>query len=783
VNAFIRSSLSPALLLAVAGSVHAAPVRTPWPTTGPAAPTAVAASPMGGRFVTTDTAADTVEIRDAAGVLRRTIDRARIAPLVPWMALDASADGPASVATSASGRLLFILVHDDTTDASNPSDAILRYDTSSDVLSRFARVELSTQTSTPPLLALVHHRAVLYVGNAAGQLLALPAPSGPTTGAVAGMFTLPTPGPIRGLTVDRDSNTLFAANDTAVYRAPFPSAANVAPVWSTLATPAGSDLRGLAWGDHFGGPGQRGLYILAGNTPTGSRVLFLPSSTVLSQTNLTPSLYTTALESLTDLAFTPTGALLAAADTGALLLTDDTDSRLAFPAFLADEFNQHVAFAKGLISPDGEPAGWVIDADTEPATPRFHPATPDGAAWTILVLLAADRINADPQALPLVRTILERYAGLAPDNIRPVRSSEGIYKHWLNPLTGNTKPTWPDEYATLSTMKIVLAASRAITAYPDDERVARAASRIIFGVSNWQRYLQTGTDALAFKGLASGGPDTSSWSRPFHEGILFAEQAGFYSADPAGIASANRWFTRSLWPTATFLPSRPITVGATNIFQPAFITAYPLQLSPRFRADTSLAGWNAHTQNLFWSNAAWTDDQGPRFAAVFSAGTSPSGYNADTLTNRPGDITTFPSLLAFTSTGDVDPAVAAYAAYRKGARQTFRTGASLLYRRPLFASSSFVPNSAGLPDVSIGGLGIAELLDPGITAELLAAPYTPRELCPVDRTGDGVVDHDDLYAQLSSPIDLNADGVVNSRDAACLKNWLRQSEPRSATGR
>lgn len=782
-NAFIRSTLAPALLLAVAGSVHAAPVRSTWPTTAPAAVAGAAASPMGGRFVTTDTASDTVEIRDAAGLLRRTLDRARIAPLVPWMTLDSSADGPASVATSASGRLLFILVHDDTTDAGNPTDAILRYDTSSDVLSRFARVELSSQTSTPPLLALVHHRAVLYVGNAAGQLLALPAPNGPTTGAVAGTFTLPASGPIRGLTVDRDSNTLFAATDTAVYRAAFPTGANIAPVWSTVATIAAGDLRTLAWGDHFGGPGQRGLYILAGNTPTGSRVLFLPSTTVLSQTNLTPTLYTTAAETLTDLAFTPTGGLLAAAGTSALLLTDDTDARLAFPAFLTDEFNQHVAFAKGLISPDGEPAGWVIDADTEPATPRFHPATPDGAAWTILVLLAADRINADPQALPLVRTVLERYAGFAPDNIRPVRSSEGIYKHWLNPLTGNTKPTWPDEYATLSTMKIVLAASRAMTAFPDDPRVARAASRIIFGVSNWQRYLQTGTDALAFKGLAAGGPDTSSWSRPFQEGIVFAEQTGFYSADAAGIAAANRWFTRSLWPTATFLPSRPITVGATNIFQPAFITAYALQLSPRFRADLAPTGWNAHTQNFFWSNAAWTDDQGPRYAAMFSAGTSPSGYNADTLTNRPGDITTFPSLLAFSATGDTDPAVAAYAAYRKGARQTFRSGASLLYRRPLFASSSFVPNSAGLPDISIGGLGIAELLAPGITADLFAAPYAPRELSPVDRTGDGLIDHDDLYAQLAAPIDLNADGVVNSRDAAALENWLRRDEPRSATGR
>src|SRR5207344_475194 len=118
-----------------------------------------------------------------------------------------------------------------------------------------------------------------------------------------------------------------------------------------------------------------------------------------------------------------------------------------------------------------------------------------------------------------------------------------------------------------------------------------------------------------------------------------------------------------------------------------------------------------NVNNLWYSHAAWNDANGPRFLTVFSAGTAPSGYNADSLSGHPNDIATFPSLLAFCGKGNTLPAVGAYQAYRRGARQTFAGGESILYRRSN-PNPSWQPNSAGLPDVVLGAIGLAELLQP-----------------------------------------------------------------------
>ena len=385
-----------------------------------------------------------------------------------------------------------------------------------------------------------------------------------------------------------------------------------------------------------------------------------------------------------------------------------------------------------------------------------------------------EQINHDAAAEQDVSRILVRYAGLSPDGIRPVRNADGIFKHWLDPTNGNTKSGWPDEYATLSTMPIVAAAARAMNRYPDNPTIVRAAG-IIF-LTNWDAYLQAVTDATAFKGLAGGGPDTTSWGQGLStREFVFAEQCGAYGTAFSQTIEAA-WFNRPLWHMASYIAGRPITVGSQNVFQPAFISLYPALLSAPYRADMTATGWRTQVDNVRWSNAAFTDDNATRYYAVMSAGTvyASGGYNADTLTNHPGNVSTFTSLLGC-HFGDPAEAVGAYAAYRKGARQTFKSGASILYRRP-YDSGTFVPNSAGLPDVGLGGLGLAEIAQPGAIEQVLAHPYPTAEMCPQDVDGDGRITIDDLYAATASPTDLNGDGVVDAKDIACLERWLRRSE-------
>ena len=140
-------------------------------------------------------------------------------------------------------------------------------------------------------------------------------------------------------------------------------------------------------------------------------------------------------------------------------------------------------------------------------------------------------------------------------------------------------------------------------------------------------------------------------------------------------------------------------------------------------------------------------------------------------------MTTFTSLLALSAFGDTAEAVGGYAAYRKGARQNWKTGASLLYRRSNDAANAgYSPNSAGLPDVTLGGLGLAELISPGAIDAVLARPYPTTEMCPVDLNTDGAVNVEDLYRHLAAPTDLNGDGSANATDHACMRAWLRRNE-------
>lgn len=203
---------------------------------------------------------------------------------------------------------------------------------------------------------------------------------------------------------------------------------------------------------------------------------------------------------------------------------------------------------------------------------------------------------------------------------------------------------------------------------------------------------------------------------------MFVEQAAAF--DDAVNARYAQWLTRPLWPAAQLVIGKVVTGNSAGVFQAAFVSLYPWLLQKDFRDSPA---WQQSMDNLWYSHAAWNDANGPRYFTVFSAGTTPSGYSADSLSSHPNDIATFPSLMAFCAKGNTLPAVGAYQAYRRGARQTFLGGGSILYRRSNL-DPAWQPNSAGLPDVVLGAIGLAELLQPGVVDELLALDMSGNPL-------------------------------------------------------
>lgn len=727
----LAASLLLGLLCAHPRSAVAAAVTSPWPGGGVGNPVAVGAARLTGLYAVAETRENKVEVRDIRQRLLRTVTDEEMLALLPWMNLDGGPDGPSGIAVSDSGRQVFILVHDDSVAPDGgPSDGVLLYDTYDDALSLFARVNLFDRGDVPPLLAARHFRGRLYVGTHSDGVAVFQAGINNPVGRLLQMAPLPDGGPIVGLAVDADRSLLLVAGTNMLQRARLNSAPLAFRSVGSL-----EDVRAMAFGTSYGGDSNAGLYVLVGAAGTSLR--YVPPQQARGLEAFHPTVYVSDLGIAFDVAATACGRLLVGTDEGARLIADDSDSRLSFDGWLTNEFDQVVAFCRELVAADGHGSGWVTDANTKLGLRRFHPCSPDGACWAVLAFLLADEIRGDTNAESLVQDILVRFAGMAPDGIRPETTADGIFRHWYNPLTGGVLGSWDPEFATLSTMKICLAAVRAQHYYSTNAVLRAAASSIIDGTKNHAAYVRATDAAYYFKGLLAGGPDPASVGKPFQEGILFIEQAAAF--DDAVEPIYARWLDRSLWPTAELVSGKPVTGDVPGQFQAAFTSLYPWLLQKDFRYSPT---WQQHMDNLWYSHAAWNDNKGPRFFTVFSAGTTPSGYNADSLSNHPHDIASLPALMAFSAKGDTLPAVAAYHAYRRGARQTFQGGASILYRRANW-DPAWLPNSAGLPDVVLGAIGLAELIQPGVVDRVLA----------LDMSGSGLqLERQGALLELSWPV-------------------------------
>lgn len=769
-----------AALVSLAGAAHAAPVVEPAPHGfGEGVQVrAVAGAALAGLEAVGDANSDSIELRAIDSTLVATLSRQRLEALLPGFGLGGADDGPIGLALTDSGRVLFaVLLNGQRGILSSLPDAIVRYDLDADDLTVFARLDLGSLLGTGRGAPIVHFRGRLLVG-VGSTLRSFEA--GTNTRVASSSTSTAVSGDIRAIAIDRTASTVLLATELSLLRAPFSTGAMT---FTSLGGVSGT--RSMAFSDHYGGVSNPGLF-LAVDDAFGPRMLRLSVAAVRGSGPVTPATYLTP--SFWPIATSASGTIVrgglseaggggggsggggGGGSGGLTRVRDDSDTRLSFDAWVVDEIEQVTRLARGLIAPDGEPSGWVIDADVIPAWTRFHPASPDAAAWVVWMLLARDATMGDATARATVRGILERYAGLAADGIVPLRSADGIYWHWINPVNGQAKSPWGDSYATMSTMKIVRAASCAVRMYPGDSAIRRAANRIIGNVRNWPAYVQASSGLLYLRAEAAGGPTLTSPSFAYNEGLLFLEQAAKYGG-AAGEAAYAAWLDRARWPTATLITGRPVTGDVPNFFQPAFVSQYSDLLVPAFRASPA---WNAQMRNLRESNRAWTDANAPRWNTVFSAGTTPTSYNADSLSATADQIAHFPSLMAM-GAGTVNPASpgvrrpdavslgGAYHAYRVGARVTYKTGASILYRRSTL-QSTWIPNSAGLPDVVFGALGLIEHRWPGMIDSVLANALIAPVTCAADLTFDGQVDNDDFVRFAESYNQFLMDGAFRGAD-------------------
>ena len=317
---------------------------------------------------------------------------------MPWMSLDGGPDGPDALAFSDSGRLLFIGVHDDTVALDGgPSDGILRYDTQTGDLTLFARLEIFGSGTTWPHNALAYYKGVLYAG-VQGSVQAFRATMNDRTGTLLFSSAAPAGAMVHGLAVDRANGLLYATwnagGSDQIYRSPITGFS----LSFTLVGGGLQNLRAVAYSDSLWQGGDARALCAGIDDFAGVRagLVYQPEhgagAAVVQPDGVPRSL---RQRSGTTCARTADGKLLAGADEDAVLAISDGMTRTR-GFHLTRGSRMRIYFAlewwrlgAGLIArPDpGELSGMVIDADTVQGTARFHPATPDGACWTVLLLL------------------------------------------------------------------------------------------------------------------------------------------------------------------------------------------------------------------------------------------------------------------------------------------------------------------------------------------------------------------------------------------------------------
>jgi hypothetical protein len=700
----------------------------------------VAAAQLAGLYAAADRTADAVELRDIKQVLKKRITSADILAVMPWADLATDGFGPCGLAFTPSGRQLFIAVigGPGSTNGANPKDAILTYNWNLDELRLFKQVDLATSLGDNVGVGLAHFNGELFAGTANNTVLRYQAQMNDAVGTLLEAIAVNGTGGVSGLAVDILDNKLYASTKSRLNRIDLAAApATAEEILSCYMT------KSITFGRTFGATGDEGLYMLRKNGDI--RVVALANLRAGGAVSSDPVYESTGTETSIGIAATACGRMLLASGS-AYLIEDIGDTRLSYDDWLQDEYDQYVLGTKALCWPNGESSGWIYPSMADASQTIDAYGNPGASGWAVLMFMLHEARTGDTEVQPLIRETLKRYAGLHSDGIIPNTTDDGWTFSRYNTSTGvGTAHGGGNKASGYTTAKFYRAAMLAARYYPNDADIQAAYTALRGKVNNWSDYVfgngstaQVGEDII---GPGYHGLSNPTGEPPYNEIYLMSELAG--AADPmASYASQEFWMKRDRWPGDFYLSSEPVPRDDVA----AFVVQYGHIVFEQWR-NNSL--WREEFANHYANYSAWTDDNTVHYLTVPSAGATVTvGYNADDLHDNPDRIAHFPALLGCGMYGDTEPMVAAYFAYRDGARQQMKETSThagpILLTRYSNNNPSWTPNQIALPDYHFGFFGLAEHLSPGIIDQVIASrAYLPPQ-ATVDTNGNTWVEFSEL---------------------------------------
>ncbi|SBT11327.1 hypothetical protein [Vibrio celticus] len=698
-------------------------VISDWHFSGGSADIAVAAKNAGYYAIASQQSLH-IEIRDVRENLLHTIQSQDIINTVPDMDLS-HANSLCGLTLTPSGRFLYMALCD--ADAGVKDDVILAYNTNTKQLSEFTRLMLqSSDVEQTQPYGMNYFKSKLYVGNHQGAYRVEAARNTvyrTTHNNHQPVITNITLGSaVQDIAVDAENQQIYLMSQD-----------QIAKVWHTTSRPTvvhqGTDFVGLSFSSVFGEKGSEGLY-LAAKDEGYTNLSYVPKRE-LDQMTFRP--YYSSPTQWSSFSLTADGQLLFA-DGNASKLRDDRDQRLMFDDWLKDELSQYVRAIKGLTASNltdnnASPEGF-LHRKLESQRVNTLPIA-DNVGWALYLLMAADKVQPDPEIEPLIELLIKRHAGLHEDGQGGTKSVDGHFvRNYI--ANGETEPNNPQMQVYIS-MKFLPAVHKAAEMYPDNAKVAQYKTFLD------QTLLRSGDVIRSHQRITwesdDFGPKRMN-HRMSNETWLFGELAA--AQDPRVSDLYDDYvYGRENFKYDDWLNGEPVISASHAAF---IVMGAPLILEHHY----SDKNWKQQNDNYYAITQAESDDLGAKYFAAFSAGNNPDkgGYYNDGPSDHPGNFIHFPAVLGFGQMGHSAAVLGGYKAYRDNRRQTMKSAGddqiSLLTRWSK-DNTGYEMSGIGIADFWFGSIGLVETIQPGVMGQFRNEFFYPelRE----ELTSDGRILH------------------------------------------
>ena len=357
----------------------------------------------------------------------------------------------------------------------------------------------------------------------------------------------------------------------------------------------------------------------------------------------------------------------------------------------------------------------------------FHPATADAAGFELLGLSSLSELGKLPDAEQRVEKVLSAYAGQTP-GVTPERSADGHFIHFMNINTGAAAGGgWDASYTPIGTALLVAGAQFAQKQFPANANIASLANQLTHSV-NFNNAISPSLNGGIYLDMGKAGGGVGGTVNSWNEFMLVESLALRETNNSRALAIENRWLDTDFITKKTYGAIPTLTDNVSN-YAPAFWVQQGHFFNGDFRNSADFETYfhnQKQADKLFSSATPFGLGQSYRYG--LTAGVSPQGYNADSISNHPNNVFSPEAVAAW---GDMDTLLQFYNAQNPNSNPSFKYGLT----RVSATQPSWIPRDAGLVDHMFLLFGLVESLEPDYFKNHMFAPIAPG-----DYDVDGVVD-------------------------------------------